>query len=72
MAISINDLRRSFFGNDEHTALQAFYDAGVNAADLVGIAGIVQLTDGALPTADPGVAGQLWNDAGTVKVSAGV
>lgn len=24
-----------------------------------------------LPTADPGVAGQLWNDGGTVKVSAG-
>ena len=24
-----------------------------------------------LPTSDPTVAGQLWNDAGTVKVSAG-
>lgn len=24
-----------------------------------------------LPTADPGVAGQLWNDAGALKVSAG-
>ena len=24
-----------------------------------------------LPTADPTVAGQLWNDAGTLKVSAG-
>lgn len=24
-----------------------------------------------LPTADPVVAGQLWNDAGTLKVSAG-
>ena len=24
-----------------------------------------------LPTSDPAVAGQLWNDAGTVKVSAG-
>lgn len=24
-----------------------------------------------LPTSDPGVAGQLWNDAGTLKVSAG-
>jgi|TARA_R100001443_G_scaffold81598_1_gene88567 hypothetical protein len=22
-----------------------------------------------LPTSDPGVAGQLWNDSGTVKVS---
>lgn len=25
-----------------------------------------------LPTADPVVAGQLWNDTGTLKVSAGV
>lgn len=25
----------------------------------------------ALPTADPHVAGELWNDAGAVKVSAG-
>jgi hypothetical protein len=25
----------------------------------------------ALPTSDPAVAGALWNDAGTVKVSAG-
>ncbi len=24
-----------------------------------------------LPTSDPGVAGQLWSDSGTVKVSAG-
>jgi hypothetical protein len=24
-----------------------------------------------LPTSDPNVAGKLWNDAGTVKVSAG-
>jgi hypothetical protein len=25
----------------------------------------------ALPTSDPAVAGRLWNDAGTLKVSAG-
>jgi hypothetical protein len=25
----------------------------------------------ALPTSDPTVAGRLWNDAGTLKVSAG-
>ena len=24
---------------------------------------------GSLPTSDPGVTGQLWNDSGTVKVS---
>jgi hypothetical protein len=31
--------------------------------------GTVVLPD--LPTSDPAVAGQLWNDAGTLKVSAG-
>lgn len=30
-----------------------------------------QLATGHLPTSDPGVAGALWNDAGTVSVSAG-
>jgi hypothetical protein len=35
----------------------------------VTISGAVKMTG--LPTADPTVAGQLWNDAGTVKVSAG-
>ena len=25
----------------------------------------------ALPTSDPGVAGRLWNDGGTLKISAG-
>ena len=29
------------------------------------------LTLSGLPTADPVAAGQLWNDAGTVKISAG-
>ena len=31
--------------------------------------GVVKFTG--LPTSDPAVAGQLWNDAGTLKVSAG-
>lgn len=31
--------------------------------------GVVVLTD--LPTSDPAETGQLWNDGGTVKVSAG-
>ena len=33
-------------------------------------AGLILSTD-ILPTADPVVAGQLWNSAGTLKVSAG-
>ena len=30
-----------------------------------------QVDFGGLPTSDPSVAGRLWNDSGTVKVSAG-
>ena len=43
--------------------------AGAVAATTLSASGTVTLS--ALPTADPLVAGQLWNDAGTVKVSAG-
>jgi hypothetical protein len=43
------------------TALQDQVDAGSFAT----------LTVTAMPTADPEVAGQLWNDSGTVKISAG-
>ena len=42
----------------------------VNASGAVVLSNaVVSLT--ALPTSDPGVAGRLWNDAGTLKVSAG-
>ena len=41
---------------------------GAVAATTLRASGAVTLT---LPTADPLVAGQLWSDAGTVKVSAG-
>ena len=30
---------------------------------------VVKMTN--LPTSDPGVAGQLWNSSGTLKISAG-
>lgn len=33
------------------------------------LSGTVTLTG--LPTSDPGNAGELWNDSGTVKISAG-
>ena len=49
---------------------------GAVAATTLSASGAVSLTNAtismsALPTADPTVAGQLWNDAGTLKVSAG-
>ena len=39
------------------------------SAMSVAPSGVVTLTG--LPTADPSVAGQLWNSSGTLKVSAG-
>jgi len=42
--------------------------AGAVAATTLSASGAVTMT---LPTTDPAVAGQLWNDTGTVKVSAG-
>ena len=42
---------------------------GAVAATTLSASGAVTLS--ALPTTDPAVAGRLWNDAGTVKVSAG-
>ncbi len=49
---------------------------GAVAATTLSASGVVSLTNAsismsALPTADPAVAGRLWNDAGTLKVSAG-
>lgn len=48
------------------------YDIGASGATRprnVFVGGYIQVSG--LPTADPAVAGRLWNDAGTVKVSAG-
>ena len=44
------------------------FGAATSITDLTA-SGIVKFTG--LPTSDPVVAGQLWNDAGTLKVSAG-
>ena len=49
---------------------------GAVAATTLTASGVTSLTNAsismtALPTADPTVAGSLWNDAGTLKVSAG-
>jgi hypothetical protein len=50
--------------------------AGPVAATTLTASGVASLTNAsismtALPTSDPTVAGRLWNDAGTLKVSAG-
>ena len=49
---------------------------GAVAATTLNATGAVTLSNAsikmtALPTSDPAVAGALWNDAGTLKVSAG-
>ena len=44
------------------------FGAATSITDLTA-SGTVIFSD--LPTADPTVAGQLWNDTGTLKVSAG-
>jgi hypothetical protein len=49
---------------------------GAVAATTLTASGVTSLTNAsismtALPTADPTVAGRLWNDGGTLKVSAG-
>ena len=49
---------------------------GAVAATTLSASGVTSLTNAsismsALPTSDPAVAGRLWNDTGTLKVSAG-
>jgi hypothetical protein len=49
---------------------------GPVAATTLTASGVASLSNAsismtALPTTDPAVAGRLWNDAGTLKVSAG-
>jgi cytoskeletal protein CcmA (bactofilin family) len=49
---------------------------GAVVATTVTASGAVSMTNAsismtALPTSDPAVAGRLWNDGGTLKVSAG-
>ena len=42
-----------------------------NDLDVSGDTTLAAVINTSLPTSDPTVAGQLWSDAGTVKVSAG-
>jgi len=49
------------------TTITASSTLGVTGdADLLGTANVI-----VIPTSDPGVAGAIWNDGGTLSVSAG-
>jgi hypothetical protein len=52
-----------------NTANGFTFTEGAGVARLDPAAGVYIFPN--LPTSDPAVAGQLWNDAGTLKVSAG-
>lgn len=57
---------------DSDGSLALVADEGVSIAGTSGTTlsdASIRMTN--LPTSDPGVAGRLWNDAGTVKISAG-
>jgi cytoskeletal protein CcmA (bactofilin family) len=49
--------------------------AGAVAATTLSASGVASLTNAAnvivIPTTDPGVAGAIWNDEGTLSISAG-
>lgn len=49
--------------------VNATYGASATVANLTASGSVIKLTG--LPTSNPTVAGALWNDAGTLKVSAG-
>ena len=52
-----------FITSDGITAVEI---AVTGDSDLLGTANVI-----VIPTSDPGVAGAIWNDAGTLSVSAG-
>lgn len=61
--------------NEKIWTLMGFRMSGLEISDPATYPGVVIDADnihfGNLPTSDPALAGRLWNDAGTVKVSAG-
>lgn len=66
-------VERTVPDSDVHAFRAAGYNDGV-LDDYVRAEEPLMTTDGAtanLPTEDPLIEGDLWNDAGTVKVSAG-
>ena len=62
----------SFTGDEVNVDTLATKDgsASIAVSDLCD-ANIVNITHYTLPTTDPSVVGRLWNDGGTLKVSAG-
>lgn len=76
MAIQSTDsLILNHEGNPQEVTVQEFLDfvvanANAVAAQVTALSGVA-LTLADLPTADPAVEGQLWNDSGVVTVSAG-
>tara|TARA_B110000881_G_C18573805_1_gene517222 strand:+ start:145 stop:372 length:228 start_codon:yes stop_codon:yes gene_type:complete len=63
-ALTIDELDNNF---RHFTGSHAITGSLTISADLTVEGSVVSLA--ALPTVDPAVAGQLWNDAGTLKVS---
>ena len=55
--------------NDRNSTLTLDYEGADIAGDLVVTGDQIDFTN--LPTSDPTSAGRLWNDSGTVKISAG-
>jgi len=73
--ININDLTNGIVlytaGSVGTPDVKVDTSGNVNMANNLTVeGGTVKLT-GSLPTSDPSVAGQLWNDSGTLKISAG-
>jgi hypothetical protein len=65
-----NDLL--IFEQDDVSDVATILNVAVTALqDQVDAGSFPTLTVTAMPTSDPAVAGQLWNDGGTVKISAG-
>jgi hypothetical protein len=59
----------TFFGFDliqRKTLAKLLAEAGLSAAQTAAVALVT-----ALPTTDPGVLGEVWNDGGVLKSSAG-
>ena len=58
--------QNGFVGTITSTGIQATEIAVTGDADLLGTANVI-----VIPTSDPAVAGAIWNNAGTLAVSAG-
>ena len=65
--VSTNGFEGAITGAVVATTITASCTLGVTGdADLLGTANVI-----IIPTSDPGVAGAIWNNAGTLAVSAG-